>query len=989
MPRKFDFISPGVQITELDQSKLEPALEEDGLLIIGRAPTGPALKPIRVNSLDNFIDVFGKPVSGKGTANSDIWRDGNNQGPTYGMYAAQAWLASNTSPVTFVRLLGEDSPEAATTATKAGWDLDGANYSIHPNLCGMAYGLFIAPSASANLSPSTGNNTIGTLAAVFYTTGSALSLNGTIANTAGESATTSSCAVFIQSISTAGQPATFKIDVQKVAGDLIADESLIFHFDSSKKDGYIRNVCNTSPQKTLASQVASGKVKTYFLGETFEEAVERRVTSVQKDAGKQIGVLLALGNGITAASSWMNHQSSAKTSKSGWFISRDPNPTNDVTTFNAALQKRLFRLVALSEGEYFEQNHYVTVEDLVLGTVKNPNSRFSICIRDKAGSLVEKFSNLDLDASSENFVAKKIGDMYHTWDNTKDRYELYGEYPNQSNYVRVEMHADWKAGIDDAYMIPWGHFGPTQPTGWTYIAPQAVDQHNGGKIYPFGTLDSGSAGKSDAYVQGGATALGHSAGTALNFIKTTAHFLTASFEFPRLKLTEQSTNKNASDYLPTDMFGLRHKTSGSNSSKVLDDKSYIDLIRFAGAGLDVNADADNVATQYSYVFTLDEIVKNKSTGRYYWASGSHALGVNVETSAETAGSGSQQLLTNGVKKFAAPFFGGFDGINIRRTDPFSNSAVLSNKTEENHYAYYSISKAIDAVSDAEVVQYDVISIPNLTNEGLSNKLMSAVEDRGDALALIDLNDDYLETYENSGTRTGGELNTVLATARSRDLNTSYAATHYPRVRLRDTLSGKGDVIIAPATVAAAGALAFSDANSEGPWFAPAGFNRGGISVLGGNDGPRVAGTWKNLAKSDRDDLYELNINPIARFPAVGEVVIFGQKTLQQTPSALDRINVRRLMVYLKKKIGKIADTILFDQNVQATWSRFKSSADLVLEDVQSRFGISEYKLILDDTTTTPDLVDQNIMYAKIYVKPARAIEFIAIDFIITKSGVEF
>jgi hypothetical protein len=95
------------------------------------------------------------------------------------------------------------------------------------------------------------------------------------------------------------------------------------------------------------------------------------------------------------------------------------------------------------------------------------------------------------------------------------------------------------------------------------------------------------------------------------------------------------------------------------------------------------------------------------------------------------------------------------------------------------------------------------------------------------------------------------------------------------------------------------------------------------------------------------------------------------------------------MVYLKKRIGSIADTILFDQNVQATWSRFKSKADMVLGDVQSRLGITEYKLVLDETTTTPDLVDQNIMYAKIYVKPARAIEFIAIDFIISRSGVEF
>jgi len=95
------------------------------------------------------------------------------------------------------------------------------------------------------------------------------------------------------------------------------------------------------------------------------------------------------------------------------------------------------------------------------------------------------------------------------------------------------------------------------------------------------------------------------------------------------------------------------------------------------------------------------------------------------------------------------------------------------------------------------------------------------------------------------------------------------------------------------------------------------------------------------------------------------------------------------MVFLKKRIGAVADRILFDQSVESTFARFKSQADLILSDVQTRLGISEFKIVLDRTTTTPDLVDQNILYAKIFVKPARAIEFIAIDFIITKSGVEF
>ena len=132
----------------------------------------------------------------------------------------------------------------------------------------------------------------------------------------------------------------------------------------------------------------------------------------------------------------------------------------------------------------------------------------------------------------------------------------------------------------------------------------------------------------------------------------------------------------------------------------------------------------------------------------------------------------------------------------------------------------------------------------------------------------------------------------------------------------------------------------------------------------------------------------MNINPIATFPNEG-VVIFGQKTLQVTPSALDRINVRRLMIFLKSKVGHIARNLLFDQNVSSTWSRFTGQVEPLLADVQSRFGITEYKLVLDETTTTPDLIDRNIMYAKIFLKPARAIEFIVVDFVITRSGAEF
>ena len=182
-----------------------------------------------------------------------------------------------------------------------------------------------------------------------------------------------------------------------------------------------------------------------------------------------------------------------------------------------------------------------------------------------------------------------------------------------------------------------------------------------------------------------------------------------------------------------------------------------------------------------------------------------------------------------------------------------------------------------------------------------------------------------------------------------------------------------------------GVFASSERASQ-VWFAPAGFTRGGLSS--GQAGLPVVSVRKRLTSKERDKLYDANINPIATFPNEG-IVVFGQKTLQVTRSALDRINVRRLLIYLKKEVSRMSATLLFDQNVQATWDRFLAKVNPFLSSVKSRFGLTEFRVILDTTTTTSELIDRNIMYAKIFLKPARAIEFIALDFIITNSGASF
>jgi phage tail sheath protein FI len=263
-------------------------------------------------------------------------------------------------------------------------------------------------------------------------------------------------------------------------------------------------------------------------------------------------------------------------------------------------------------------------------------------------------------------------------------------------------------------------------------------------------------------------------------------------------------------------------------------------------------------------------------------------------------------------------------------------------------------------------------------------MINVCEARTDALAIIDIPGIYIPRAQ---TKTGFgpqfSLDTCVSTFKGRATNSSYACTYYPWLKVVDTVNG--NQLWAPPSVAMLGVLSSVDKKAD-PWFAPAGFTRGGLTE--GAAGIPVVAVCEQLTAKQRDKLYEANINPIAQFPTEG-IVVYGQKTLQVTKSALDRINVRRMLIYVKREISKIAATTLFEPDVQTTWTIFSGRCTEVLSSVKARLGIADFKLVLDETTTTPDLVDRNIMYAKIYLKPVKAIEFIAVDFVITNAGASF
>jgi hypothetical protein len=421
-------------------------------------------------------------------------------------------------------------------------------------------------------------------------------------------------------------------------------------------------------------------------------------------------------------------------------------------------------------------------------------------------------------------------------------------------------------------------------------------------------------------------------------------------------------------------FGIDTTQNGNNRH----DSSYADVVHMLPNALD--SFATTTSTEYSYVFSLDDVSGSVDTATPLgvWVSGSRLAGDSFTSGSYTG------VLEQGYNRFTVPLCGGFDGLDITEKDPFNNSRALDG-TDATKYAYYSVKRAIDTVSDPEVLEYNLMAMPGIYKESLTSHMVEVCESRGDALAIIDLDSGYLSDSEGTLAIADriGSVSTAITNLRNRGMNSSYGCAYYPWVQINDTTSDS--LLWAPPSIVALGTFSSSQRKSE-LWFAPAGFTRGGLTE--GSAGVPVIQTRERLTSRNRDDLYEASVNPIASFPSEG-IVIFGQKTLQVTPSALDRINVRRLMIYVKKEISRMAATVLFDQNVPATWNRFTSVAEPFLRSVQARLGLADFKIVLDESTTTADLVDRNVMYAKIFLKPARSIEFIALDFVISSSGAGF
>lgn len=278
----------------------------------------------------------------------------------------------------------------------------------------------------------------------------------------------------------------------------------------------------------------------------------------------------------------------------------------------------------------------------------------------------------------------------------------------------------------------------------------------------------------------------------------------------------------------------------------------------------------------------------------------------------------------------------------------------------------SYNSMISLLGNPEAYQFNLLFTPGLLNDTHTAQVTNIITNtiaRGDSMYVMDLG-----VY-------GSSVGATVTQAQSRD--TSYAASYFPWVRIIDPATGRQ--VWVPASTVIPGVYAFNDKVSA-PWFAPAGINRGGLST--------VLQAELKLTQGNRDTLYSNNINPIATLPKQG-VVVYGQKTLQKAQSALDRVNVRRLMIELKSYIRQIADTVVFEQNTITTRNSFIARVTPFLEGIQQKQGLYAYKVVMDDTNNSPAVIDQNQLIGQIYIQPTRTAEFISLDFILMPTGAEF
>lgn len=1011
------FGSAGVSAKEIDLSgpvAVQPSGVPAG--VIGTATKGPAFVPVTVGLDDDFYAKFGK-----------------TDGKKFGPLAVIHWL-KNAQSVTYVRVLGvgdgtkrSASGNTAGSVTRAGFvvgeqqpNLDTGllannSYANAGGPLGRTYflGAFMSESAGSSVFSAAGlqgagSVTPGITSSLPIVRGILLAASGVIlrlsssmsgVNAAPPSvmAATSSDGLYGSGLGTVVlssnnqslQNFTMLLNGHK-GTDPKYPNVYTASFDMTAPN-YFPNVLNSDPYKineaghllyayydihpALAVVTGTGLVAPASGAQaTF---VGSRLAGAEASAFLTSGSL-ARNVGASNVPNYENFETRFEHAASPWIISQK---------FGGA-PSNLFRFHMLDAGRGTADKVKISIENITPSTdTVDRYGTFDVIIRDFADTdnaprALEQFRGVSLNPSSDRYIAKLIGDLHIFYDfdraESAQKIVVDGNYQNMSNYVRVEVDSGVTEGTTPEAALPMGFRGPAH---LVTSGTMPLTSFNTGELVVTNALKK-------AVMPPVPYRLSLAEGTGAKALVNSSLYWGVQFEQVTSPSAPNSTNvKNYSLSSFTKYFPDFMTTT----------QNVVEKASFGVADSDTLGilDADRFNKNQ---FTLENIrVTTASNGLadpQKWVEADYVRDGNVGTSDadKTRALAVSDLTTPNRRyaKFTLYLQGGFDGTNMMNEDEaeLRNAAVKADMDDSNRglangpnvKAYL---KALEVMKNKTETDIQLLAIPGIRNSVVTDNAIASVEDRFDALFIMDVDEyDTLNTVVTSSLQKVSVQNTVTAFA-NRALNSSFAAAYFPDVVIQDPNTKTN--VICPPSVAVLGAFSLNDAVAY-PWFAPAGFTRGALST--------TLETRVKLSKDNMDALYNVNINPLTAFAnstppgtqAQGGVVVWGQKTLQSFASALDRVNVRRLLIKIRRDVKDVANSILFEPSRDATLQKFASGIEPRLAKVQKQQGLKRYLVKVDASTTTQADIENNTLRGKIYVQPTRTIEFVSLDFVVTNAG---
>jgi len=949
--------SPGVTINILDLSQpVQAPAAGIPAGVIGTAESGPAFVPVTFTSYQGWKTLFGE------------------SGSRFGPLAVNEWL-TNASQATYIRVLGTGN---GSKRSSSNGQVTNAGFVVGDNLV-QASGL-VATNPYANFGGVNGRtHFVGCFmsesagSVVFSTAGIQTAaaavpiLRGVIMTPSGVALTLSG------NYNTTNQPGTYSNVVNGgVTGSMSISSGqftilLNGHINTTQYpniitasfegDGHIKNVLNTDP--TLIERAGHYLYSFYDVPTSLATLTGTNVFTDKYTAGSntQHDIVFMLTSSIardastTTIPNFENFRDRYTTPHTPYIVSQD---------FGGS-KYSLFRVHTLSDGTYANSKYRVKI----LNIKPSPNpaydyGTFDLAVLDyTTGNEVKRFSAVNLDPTSTQYVARIVGDqrVYFDFDRaaSSQRLAIVGDYPTTTPYVRVEMSSDVIAGNVPTTALPFGFRG----YGFLLTSGSILNS----------MTDAGRflAGQTDALRR-----------VVQPPVPMRKNIVVGSSADSTLSWGTQVELQSLSDYNYTD---------------TLDD-SITSFTKFFPSFHPTNAnffnENNNSADTFAKnLFTIENIEVVTGSNTYAdptaWSSANYVRTGNItanpanKTRALTVSDlGNVTSRASSYVSFEVLMQGGFDGVNIFDSEKSSltNLAAKREIDDANQGGATSgptvvaYKKAIDVMGSKADTDIQVLAVPGIRVPGVTNYAITAIESRFDAMYIMDIEERDLYTSIITGS-SDVDVSATVSGFESRNLNTSFAATYFPDVI--STNPDTGASVKVPPSVAVLGAYGANDRIGS-YWNAPAGFNRASL--------PAVTDSSVSLTQDDLDLLYDASINPLVAFPGTG-FVVWGQKTLLQAASALDRVNVRRLLIFLRRQVRAVANSLLFEPNTQATLDRFNALVNPILQRIQAGGGVDRYKVQIDTTTTTQADIENNTIRGKIYVQPTRTAEFISIDFVVT------